>query len=285
MPPASDIDFVPGHQENRVTAHVASVATPACGSASRCGAPGVDVACNNKLAGNGSASGRTTAIGDYENVIFDFDSTVIKSESLEMMLENVLAADPKKDEKMSQIVAWTAKGMAGDVSFKGGLEARLRIAAPRKQDLESFGKKYCPAYFSDGMETLIADLHAKGKKVFILSGGFRDLILPFARHLHIPDERAHAVLTHWDEKGDYAGLDDSNGFATSKLEGAMRMASMFREGRTVMVGDGYTDYQVFESGLAQEFVAYTEHVARDKVTRVAPHIASDCIVLQKMLGV
>ncbi len=72
--------------------------------------------------------------------------------------------------------------MNGECSFKEGLEARLKIASPTLADLEKFCQKYCPSDFSAGMEDLVAELHKSGHEVFILSGGFRDLILPFARY-------------------------------------------------------------------------------------------------------
>ena len=74
--------------------------------------------------------------------------------------------------------------MAGEISFKEGLEARLKIAAPRRKDLSEFAEKYCPSDFMPGMVELVKTLHAQGKKVFILSGGFVELIMPFARYSH-----------------------------------------------------------------------------------------------------
>ena len=52
-----------------------------------------------------------------------------------------------------------------------------------------------------------------------------------------------------------------------------------------MVGDGYTDYQLYAHGIADEFIAFTEFAAREKVMAVAPHIASDSTTLHKMLGI
>ena len=119
---------------------------------------------------------------DFDNYIFDFDSTVLKTESLEVMLGEGLANDPEKERKISEIEDWTNRGMNGEISFKEGLEARLRIAAPKKRDLDHFCVKFCPKDITNGMTNLIKDLMSAGKKVFILSGGFSDLIIPFARY-------------------------------------------------------------------------------------------------------
>jgi D-3-phosphoglycerate dehydrogenase / 2-oxoglutarate reductase len=45
------------------------------------------------------------------------------------------------------------------------------------------------------------------------------------------------------------------------------------EGDIYVIGDGYTDYEIKASGLANKFYAFTENVARPKVTSKADHIA------------
>mmetsp|Transcript_22895 Transcript_22895/g.57860 ORF Transcript_22895/g.57860 Transcript_22895/m.57860 type:complete len:260 (+) Transcript_22895:523-1302(+) len=220
---------------------------------------------------------------DYTNVVFDFDSTLIQSESLEVMLDCVLSQDPEKNEKMRQIAEWTDKGMNGECSFKEGLEARLRIASPTASDIDRFCQLYCPSSFSRGFPELVAELQKQGKQVFILSGGFRDLILPFARYLSIPDDNVFAVEINWDADGNFVSLDDTNGFSLSKLEGAERIKHRFANGATIAVGDGFTDYKLFSSGICTDFIAYTEHAAREKVMAVAPRLAGDSITLWKYL--
>jgi len=220
---------------------------------------------------------------EFDSFIFDFDSTMIKSESLEIMLEEMLAKDPKKNEKMAEIADWTNKGMNGECSFKEGLEARLRIAKPTKQDLETFCEKYCPADFSNGMVELLKDLVHQGKKVFILSGGFTDLIVPFAKYVGIPASRVHAVNINWDKDGAFDSLNEDNGFVASKLEGALKVKDQFT-GNVLGVGDGYTDYMLYSEGLATEFIAYIEHATRERVVKVAPRCAKNVDELRSMIA-
>ena len=42
------------------------------------------------------------------------------------------------------------------------------------------------------------------------------------------------------------------------------------------MGDGFTDYQLYESGLTTHFIAYTEHQKREKVVKLADNIANNC---------
>ena len=39
-----------------------------------------------------------------------------------------------------------------------------------------------------------------------------------------------------------------------------------------VIGDGYTDYEIKHSGLANKFYAFTENVERETITSKADHI-------------
>jgi len=209
--------------------------------------------------------------------VFDFDSTLIKYESLEVMLQEVMANDPKCQEKLAQIEDLTKQGMNGEISFREGLEARLRIAEPTTKDIDNFVKKHCPAGFSPGAPELVRDLKAAGKEVLIISGGFKDLIVPFAKYLDISSNKVFAVEIEWDkDTGAVKKLDpNNNGFLESKVEGSRRVQQnvdglQTANGPIAAIGDGYTDYQLYAQGIADTFVAFTQFAKREKVTSVAP---------------
>ena len=42
-------------------------------------------------------------------------------------------------------------------------------------------------------------------------------------------------------------------------------------GKTIVIGDGYTDYEIKKHGYADMFIAYTEHVNRYKVSNLADY--------------
>jgi D-3-phosphoglycerate dehydrogenase len=45
------------------------------------------------------------------------------------------------------------------------------------------------------------------------------------------------------------------------------------KGQVIAIGDGYTDYQMRESGMAEQFFAFTENIARERVLAKADYIA------------
>jgi D-3-phosphoglycerate dehydrogenase len=51
------------------------------------------------------------------------------------------------------------------------------------------------------------------------------------------------------------------------------MKELNLQGEVFVIGDGYTDYQIREAGLASKFFAFTENVSRTNVTEKADHIA------------
>ncbi len=211
-----------------------------------------------------------------KNIIFDFDSTLIKKESLELILEPLLKDSP---EKLQEIERITNLGMQGDLSFRKSLEQRLAIASPTKAIIKAFAKEYCPYLLTRGIEDFIKELHSKGYNVWIFSGGLTESIVPFARVLQIPIKNIYAVNVDWKEDGSFKSLNDDNGACDSKLI-AFEKAKELLQGEVIAVGDGFTDYQLFEAGYADKFIAYTEYVERASVVDKAESIAMDVGVLR-----
>ena len=221
----------------------------------------------------------TENLSPKATVIFDFDSTLIQDESLEMILANKLKDAP---EKVAQISNITEKGMNGELGFFDSLTQRMEIVLPHRNDIQNFATNHCPSAFSNGIPELIKALHKNNVDVWILSGGFEDAIQPFARYLNIPAENVHAVQVHWYQDGYFKSLNKDNSFAISKLAGAVELHRQWQS-PTVIVGDGFTDYMLHKEGLADHFIAYTEHASREKVNEVAKHSAASAQELSLML--
>jgi phosphoserine phosphatase len=65
--------------------------------------------------------------------------------------------------------------MGGTVLFQNALAARLDIIKPSKQDIQNFLSQH-PLELTDGIEQLVNLLHSHGKLVFLVSGGFRQVL-------------------------------------------------------------------------------------------------------------
>lgn len=162
--------------------------------------------------------------------------------------------------------------MQGDLDFRESLERRLAIASPTKQSIRDFADKYCPSLLTQGISELIEELKHNGYQIWIFSGGLTESIEPFADYLGIARQNIFAVDINWDNNGNFASLNNSNGACDSKLKAFEKTKDLIN-GEVIAVGDGYTDYQLYEVGFANEFITYTEHVSRQKVIDIADNIA------------
>ena len=212
-----------------------------------------------------------------EVVCFDVDSTVCSSEGIDD-----LAAFLGKGE---EVAAFTAKAMSGSVPFEEALAARLDILRPSRGQIETFLREDAPA-LTPGVATLVAALQAKGKDVYLVSGGFRVMIDPVADELGIPRRNVFANTILFDEgTGEYADFDAEE--FTSRAGGKARAARHIKDltGATVlaMVGDGATDLEARQPGGADIFVGYGGIVRREAVLEQADWAVSDFDELTRAL--
>lgn len=69
----------------------------------------------------------------------------------------------------------TRNAMGGKVLFEDALKARLDLIQPRKEQVLSIHDNN-RLHLVDGIAKLVSTLHARGKAVFLVSGGFRLMI-------------------------------------------------------------------------------------------------------------
>jgi phosphoserine phosphatase len=211
-------------------------------------------------------------------VVFDFDSTLIDRESLEEVLRPGLADRP---DLVAEIRAVTELGMAGRISFAESLRRRLEILAPTRAAVRRFSAT-AHRHLTKGMARLVHDLRARRVGVSIVSGAFREAILPLARRLGIPASRVHGVRPRWSREGRFLGLRRTDAFARSKALGLRSAAKRWSRPR-IAVGDGATDLELLRRGVVDRFVLFTEHVRRPALRIPGVREARDLPALRRTL--
>jgi len=192
-------------------------------------------------------------------LLFDFDSTLINCESLEE-----ISAEYLDDQTRQDIAIITRAGMEGQVSFAESLSFRLKLAQPNKSAIEKFTANP-QRYLTEGIPELIKSLQAnKNHDLWIISGGLIDVILPFADYLNIPKDHVRGITGRW--YGDNFHLNQKDPFAQGKIQGCATLAPSWH-GPKIAIGDGMTDFALFQDGLVDHFIAYTEHASRDFVKK------------------
>src|SRR5690606_36828287 len=104
-------------------------------------------------------------------------------------------------------------------------------------------------------------------QIYIISSGFKEYIIPVVSTLGVLPEHVLANEFRFDEDGNIIGIDESNPLASDggKIKA---LQSLGLDAEVYVIGDGYTDYESKESGLASRFYAFTENVKRDRVLAV-----------------
>lgn len=203
--------------------------------------------------------------------IIDFDSTFTQVEALDILGEISLINDPEKAQKLQSIKDITDKGMEGSITFRESLELRLEILKASKTqitDLIAALKQKVSKSFERNKEWL----QDNAADIYIISNGFKDFILPIVTEYGIRKENVFANEFVYDESGNIIDFNREN--PLSKNNGkAETIKNVNLEGDIYVIGDGYTDYEIKASGLANKFYAFTENVHRPRVVSQADHIA------------
>ncbi|MGY6558173.1 MAG: phosphoglycerate dehydrogenase [Nitritalea sp.] len=203
--------------------------------------------------------------------IIDFDSTFTQVEALDVLGEISLEKDPKKAAKLQAIKEITDRGMEGTLNLRESLEQRLQILQADKaqiQELIAALKQKVSVSFSRNREFL----EENAEDIIIISNGFKDFIVPIVEQYGILPDHVFANEFVYDKQGRIVDFNRENVLSNNGGKSAT-IAKLNLEGDIYVIGDGYTDYEIKEAGLANKFYAFTENVDRPKVSSKADHIA------------
>lgn len=160
--------------------------------------------------------------------------------------------------------------MNGTMGFTEALQNRLDIIRPTQELVHQIAADPLSLSLSDGVKELIDLLHKQGKQVYVISGGFEELILPTTRILNIPEGRVFANRLTFDAEGRYLSFEDR---ATSRSGGKLDVLRLIKKegGAIIHIGDGATDLEAKPE--VDLFIGFGGNVVRDVVRQQA-----DCFV-------
>ena len=170
-------------------------------------------------------------------LVMDVDGTLVRQEGIDL-----LAQEAGVGEKVAEI---TTQAMNGELDFSASLEAR--VALLKGLETSIFPKILEQMEVTPGAETLITELHQRGYKVGLVSGGFHEVIDPIARSLGIDLVRANR-------------LEVSDGRLTGEVLGEIVTPEMKKDSlltwarenhipqsQTIAMGDGANDLPMIET--------------------------------------
>jgi len=193
---------------------------------------------------------------------FDFDSTIVKSESFEDLILLSINGDKSKIDELKNI---TNMGMNGDIDFKESLDRRLKLGGVTKSQVLKISRTV-KNDLTNGIEATINRIKSAGCRVVIISGSFKSIVQPTAKSLGIGSRDVFANEFIFDKNDRVSGFRDGDMLYSN---GKSRVINKFKHQnphlRVVMIGDGYNDLVAKIEGSADYFIGFGLNAVRPKV--------------------
>jgi D-3-phosphoglycerate dehydrogenase len=204
-------------------------------------------------------------------IIIDFDSTFTQVEALDELGAISLRDNENREQILQEISQLTNSAMDGTFSFAESLTRRLALLQANK--------KHLPQLIAT-LQTKVSGSIKRNKeffqefpdKILIVSSGFKEFITPIVTEFGIKEENIYANTFVYDQQDNIIGFDRGNVLSQDKGK-IKQLSSLNLQGDVYVIGDGYTDYEMREAGLADKFYAFTENISRNNVLAKADHVA------------
>ena len=208
---------------------------------------------------------------NQETFIFDFDSTFMKVEALDVLCEVIYQDSAEGVQILSEIQRLTDLGMEGKLSLKESLTQRIQLLQANRDHIgaviEELKKKVTASVIRN--RTFFKQ---HSENIYIISNGFKEIIIPIVQEYGIKPEHVLANTFKFDHDGNIIGFDEKDELCENQGK-VKKIKSLNLQGEAIMIGDGYTDYETLEGGAVSQFFAFTENVTRKIVVEKASQIA------------
>lgn len=207
------------------------------------------------------------------NFVIDFDSTFVKLEGLEELARISLKGNPQRERILNQISKITNSGMTGNICFEESLRKRIELFQPKRKHLEEL-IELLKVNITESIEQNIKFFQQNNSNIYVISGGFIEWILPVLAPYGISKRNIFANKFIYSNKNEIVGIDLSNPLTKSRGK-FMTVTSLNLQNRTIVVGDGYTDFEIKKFGAADKFVMFTENIRRPSLKKHADLVVKD----------
>jgi D-3-phosphoglycerate dehydrogenase len=207
------------------------------------------------------------------HLVLDFDSTIVTLESLDELAAIALEGRRDRDDVLARIRSITDAGMDGSLPIDQSLSQRLALLQFDRTMVARLVDRLHGA-ISPSLRLHADELRQGADRVWVVTSGFHEWIDPVVEALGIDRSHVCANRLLWSADGRSLGLDPLSTLASPRSKPrAVRALGLV--GRVIAVGDGITDWEIRDAGVADEFIAFTETVARAPVVERADHVAAE----------
>ena len=202
-----------------------------------------------------------------KTLFIDFDSTFIKLETLDELAKLTLKNDVNKDEKIKKIISITNYAMTGKINFSEALNLRLKILKINKENVLKI-ILLLSNQISDSINSNFNLIKSISNNIWIVSGGFKNIIAPIVKPFGIKKNKILANDFIFNKKNHVVGCDIKNDlFKNNGKIIAIKKLNILNN--TIMIGDGYTDFEVYKHGAVKNFIYFSENVLRKDVLKLS----------------
>ena len=170
-------------------------------------------------------------------LVMDVDSTLIMEEGIDLLGEEAGVGQ--------QVAAITERAMHGELDFEAALRERVSLLEGLPETI--FSRIADKIHFTPGAKKLVDELHARGYKIGLVSGGFHETVDRLAEQLGIDYVKANR-------------LKIENGFLTGHVLGdivtkdtkvqmlkAWAQENNLELNQTIAMGDGANDLPMIQT--------------------------------------
>ena len=202
--------------------------------------------------------------------LIDFDSTFTQVEALDELAAIVLKDNAERQAIEQEISSITREAMQGDLPFDIALKKRIQLLPAKQSHIQALVKILCNKV-SVSFQQNEPWLRMHASSIYIISGGFLDFILPVVTRYGLHANHVFANQFIYNNEHEITGYDETN--MLSQAGGKIMVTrSLNLKGHIIIIGDGYTDYEIKASGEANEFYLFTENIRREQLISKADKV-------------
>jgi len=204
-------------------------------------------------------------------LIVDFDSTFIRDETLDEIANLLLSSNRISKNTQTEIANITSQAMNGELDFRQALKKRIKLLNIHKNDINqviSILTKRVSLSFVQNKDYI----QAIAESMYIVSGGFKEIIEPIVKAYGIPSKNIFANEFSYDNKNYINGINEEA--LLSHSDGKIRAVKTLNlSHKGYVIGDGSTDLEIKTVEGIKAFICFTENIDRKTVSSKADYIA------------
>ena len=204
-------------------------------------------------------------------LIIDFDSTLISVETLEYLADISIKNSYKKKELVKKISHYTNLAMNGEMAFEESLDRRFNLMKICRSDINNTIiqlQNKIDQSFLNNIHFFKKYIHS----IYVVSGGFKSIISPVLNSIFKANWNIYANEFLFNKNNHIIGINKDNPLAFSK--GKVEIIKKLNlDCDVIIIGDGYTDYEIKKFGEASTFIQFIENINRKNLNSKADFIA------------